>query len=589
MKRILLILALSLIACGGTNLTGTPAPTPSDTFRLVIDRSADLGSAHSISEFIVVQGTPWNRYDPFEAQAWKDLRVRAGDTLLLLNDEFYWPEGGMNVIRSMTPPTDCVTGARGPLGPQGDLWLCADEFEAFLQDWNQTLGTGFNQTLSLSVMPRTLSYNPESPNWVSMSPRDPEEWSAVIGEAARYLAETGWNEPTIWFFCEYENLFHGRDRPLYDGTPETSQARVEDYAELYILTQNALQASLPQVKLIGATTGTYSRDFTRDLQQNPYALGIEDWLEALQRLNPAFEPSAVGWQGYYWYGLDGFGPARLLAGAEHVRGVLRNLGYREDIPQYLGGWNGTFGNFEIADGSMSDDARLQKEAAHLVGMIIDMLEIGSGSRRIQTALYYTWNLDASSFPDYRCGYPYQSVVSTVHEEMVFNDPNYPDCDIPPSVIECKRATYHALTFLSDLRDGNFVSASFRGMTDLDTSALRIAATKQEKATSIVIAHRDGTAIPSFHLEVQGLLPNSAYLVSMQSIHPIKNTCADAVTQMYNLNTDRSGILFMPLPSIEGGVMQIVIQPQSYSITGTATAFDQTGQPLATVQLDSPVP
>jgi len=132
-----------------------------------------------------------------------------------------------------------------------------------------------------------------------MSLADPEEWRAVMREVGRYLAESGWHEPVIMFYSEYENRFYGKDRPLYDGTPETAQARAQDYAEMYILTQNALQEYLPGVKLVGAITGTYSRDFTRDLQQNPYALGIEDWLEALQRLDPAFELSAVGWQGYY--------------------------------------------------------------------------------------------------------------------------------------------------------------------------------------------------------------------------------------------------------------------------------------------------
>jgi len=259
---------------------------------LVIDRRTDQGSAQALSDYIALQGSPWNFDDPFEAQAWKDLRMRTS-SVVLLNDEFYWPEGGIHVIRSVGPPVQaCSGGARGPFGPQGDLWICVDEFEAFLRRWESTLGTDLVQTLELGVMPRTLSYNPQSSNWMAMSPRNPEEWSAVMREVGRYLAEIGWNQPLIFFFGEYENLFYGKDHPLYDGTPDTPRARAEDYAELYILTQNALQEHLPQVKLAGASTGTYSRDFTRDLQQNPYALGIEDWLEALKKLDPTFEPSA---------------------------------------------------------------------------------------------------------------------------------------------------------------------------------------------------------------------------------------------------------------------------------------------------------
>ncbi len=572
MKRtFLLFLILSLAACNSPvapgvtptpNVTTTPGlsdPIPNDIFRLVVDRDADLGSAQAISEFVVVQGAPWNRNDPFEAQAWKDLRLRAGDTALVLNDEYYWPEGGIQVMRSTTPPAECANGARGPLGPQGDLWLCTNEFESFLENWVATLGTDFNQSLTLSVMPRTLSYNPDSPDWAWMSPKDPEEWSAVMRETGRYLAEIGWNAPLIWFFGEYENTFYGKDRPLYDGTPETSQARVQDYAELYILTQNALQEHLPEVKLAGAVTGTYSRDFTRDLQQNPYALGIEDWLEALQRLDPAFEPSAIGWQGYYWYGLDGFGPARLLEGADHIRGALRGMGYREDIPQYLGGWNGTFGNFESVDGTLTDDARLQKEAAHFVSTTIDMLEIGGGERRIQTALYYTWNLDGAAFSDYHCGFPYQSLVSTIHDGMDFGDPT--GCNVPPSEVECKRATWHAFDFLTDMRDGNFIGAAFAGIAEQDISALRFAAATMGESTQIVVAQRDGAAIPFFHLEVRGLSANSAYTVSVQTIHSRENLCADVVSQAYSINSDQNDVLFMPLPSITGGVMQVLVQPQ----------------------------
>ena len=572
MFAIPIALLIVSLACSSTTPTApsveTPLPTADqppverDAFRLVVDGNADLGSAQSIADFVAVQGAPWSRTDPFEAQAWKDLQLRAGDTAVLLNDEFYFNEGGLEVIRSTTPPTECASGARGPLGPQSDLWLCADLLESFLQDWSATLGTDFAQYLNLSVMPRTLSYNPDSPNWAWMSPANPEEWSAVMREAGRYLAEHGWNEPTIWFFGEYENNFRGKDHPLDDGTAANSQARAEDYAELYILTQNALQESLPQVKLIGATSGTYSRDFTRDLQQNPYALGVEDWLEALQRLDPSFVPTAVGWQGYYWYGLDGYGAGRLLEGADHIRGVLRNMGYPEDIPQYLGGWNGTFGNFESADGTLTDDARLQKEAAHLASTVIDMLEIGSERRRIQSALYYTWNLDGPFFPDYHCEYPYQSLVSTIHEGMTIGEELYgSDCNIPPSTIECKRAPYYALDFLNDFRDGNFIASSFAGEADTDTSALRVASAKKDGVTSILLAHRDGDSIPFFHLEALGFSPNRAYIVSVQTIRSTENTCAEMDSQTYSLNTDANGALFMPLPTFEGSVVQIIIQPQ----------------------------
>lgn len=576
MKRSLFIIGIVLLAvfaCASpppqsiTPLPVTPPPVtdapplplepPADSFRLVVDRNAELGSASAISDFIAIQGSPWDRNNPFEAQAWKDLRLRT-DAPRLLNDEYYWPEGGLQVIRSAESPSTCAGGARGPLGPNGDLWLCVNDFESFRQDWAAALGEELHPTLGLDVMPRTLSYNPDSPNWMLMSPANPEEWSAVMREAGAYLAEIGWNEPLIFFFGEYENFFYGKDRPLYDGTAANSQARAEDYAELYILTQNALQEHLPQVKLAGAVTSTYSRDHTRDLQQNPYALGLEDWLEALQRLDPNFVPSAVGWQGYYWYGLDGYGPNRLLEGAEHIRGVLRGMGYPENIPQYLDGWNGTFGNFEAEDGSMPDDARVTKEAAHLASTIIEMLEVGA-ERRIQSAYYYTWNLDGPAFPDYRCEYPYQSLVSTIHEAMILGDPNYPDCDIPPSEIECLRATYHALYFVSQLRDGNFVSAAFAGEGDVDVSDVRFLATRQGEATQIILVQRDGAALPFFHVEMLGLNPNSGYTVTVNTIQPQENACAEAVSQTYSVNANSNGILFMPLPLAENGIMQIQIR------------------------------
>jgi len=526
---------------------------------LVIDRRADQGSAQALSDYIALQGSPWNFDDPFEAQAWKDLRMRTS-SVPLLNDEFYWPEGGIEVIRSAAPPVQaCSGGARGPLGPQGDLWICVDEFEAFLRRWESTLGTDLVQTLGLGVMPRTLSYNPQSSNWMAMSPRDPEEWSAVMREVGRYLAEIGWDQPLIFFFGEYENLFYGKDHPLYDGTPDTPRARAEDYAELYILTQNALQEHLPQVKLAGASTGTYSRDFTRDLQQNPYALGIEDWLEALKKLDPAFEPSAVGWQGYYWYGLDGYGPGRLLEGADHIRGVLVGLGFREEIPQYLNGWNGTFGNSEAVDGAMPDEARLLKEAAHLTSSIIDLLEIGNGQRRIQSAFYYTWNLDGAAFSDYRCGFPYQSLVSTVHEEVDLGDSL--GCNLPASNLECKRATYYAMEFLSDLRDGSFVGASFQGDSSQEVSALRVAAVKKDCATEIVVAHRDGAALPSFNLVAQGLSPSTSYTVTVNTIQPGDSLCATLVSRRDSVSTDQSGALVVPLSATGDGLMQILVQPE----------------------------
>ncbi len=531
---------------------------PANAFRFVVDRNAELGNASIIADFIAVQGSPWDRNNAFEAQAWRDLRLRT-DAPQLLNDEYYWPEGGLQVIRSAEAPSTCAGGARGPLGPNNDLWLCMDDFESFRQNWAAALGEDLHPTLGLGVMPRTLSYNPESPNWMLMSPANPDEWSAVMREAGAYLAEVGWNEPLIFFFGEYENFFYGKDRPLYDSAAETAQARAEDYAELYILTQNALQEHLPQVKLAGAVTSTYSRDHTRDLQQNPYALGLEDWLEALKRLDPNFVPSAVGWQGYYWYGLDGYGSNRLLEGAEHIRGVLRDLGYPEHIPQYLDGWNGTFGNPEAEDGSMPGEARVLKEAAHLAAMMIDMLEVGA-ERRIQSAYYYTWNLDGPAFPDYRCGFPYQSLVSTVHEGINLNDPNYPDCNIPPSEVECLRATYHALHFISDLRDGNFVSAAFAGEGDVDVSGVRYIVTKQADTTQIVLVQRDGAALPFFHLEVQGLNPNSRYTVTVNTIQPLENACAEVVSQTYSVNANQNGALFFPLPPAENGLMQILVQP-----------------------------
>lgn len=385
-----------------------------------------------------------------------------------------------------------------------------------------------------------------------MSPADPDEWIAVMREVGRYLAEIGWGRPTIFFFGEYENLFYGKDRAL------SSKERAPDHAELYILTQRALAESLPQVQLVAPATSTYSRVFTQELQANPDALGIEDWLEALKSLDPGFEPSAIGWQGYYWYGLDGFGTGRLLDGAEHIRGVLRELGFRESIPQYLCGWNGTFGNFEAEDGSMPDDIRLSKEAAHLISSIIDWMEIGSGGEpRIRSAHYYTWNLDG---PPECEGYPYQSIVSSVHEKMELGDPM--GCDIPASNIACRRSTYHAMQFLNDLRAGRLVGASFAADAADAWSSLRIAAVKKDRATEILVAHRDDRAIPAINMTLRGLSPRKRYRVSVDTIRPAGNTCATIVaSRARRLKADATGTLVTLLPSTGDGIMRVRVGPR----------------------------
>ncbi len=520
-----------------------------DAVYLTVDRRADLGNAEVLSNYVAIQGMTWNYWDRFESRAWKELRMRT-DSVPLLNDEYYFPEGGIRVLRSGTRPS---ASARGPLGPRRDLWIDATDFASYRATLATRLGMGMDQMgLGLGAMPRTLSYAPASPNWMSMSPADPEEWIAVMREVGRYLAEIGWQQPTIYLFGEYENLFYGKDRPL------SSKERALDHAELYILTQRALAESLPHIKLVAPATSTYSRVFTQELQANPDALGIEDWLEATKSLDPGFEPSAIGWQGYYWYGLDGFGPGRLLEGAEHIRGVLRELGFREDIPQYLCGWNGTFGNFEAEDGSMPDDVRLSKEAAHLISSIIDWVEIGAGGApRISSAHYYTWNLDG---PPECEGFPYQSLVSSVHEKMDLGDPL--GCDIPASNIACRRATYHAMQFLSDLRAGRLIGVSFGADASEAWSNLRIAAVKKDRTTEILVAQRDNTAIPSINLALQGVSPRKRYKVTVDTIRSSGNACAAIVSsRARRIKADATGTLVTLLPSTGDGIMRVRVAPR----------------------------
>jgi len=208
---------------------------------------------------------------------------------------------------------------------------------------------------------------------------------------------------------------------------------------------------------------------------------------------------------------------------------------------------------------MPDEARLLKEAAHLTSTIIDWLEIGSGcKRRIQTAFYYTWNLDSPAFSDYRCGFPYQSLVSTVHEGVDLGDSS--GCNLPASNLECKRATYYAMEFLSDLRDGSFVGATFQGDSVQEVSALRVAAVKKECTTEIVVAHRDGAALPSFDLMAQGLSPSTSYTVTVNTIQPGDTSCATIVSRRDSASTDQSGTLVVPLSATGDGLMQILVQP-----------------------------
>ena len=195
----------------------------SDTINLTVDRRTDFGSADVLSNYVAIQGMTWNYWDRFESRAWKDLRMRT-DSVPLLNDEYYFPEGGIRVLRSATRPG---AAARGPLGPRRDLWIDVTDFVFYRATLASRLGMGIDQMgLGLGAMPRTLSYNPASPNWMAMSPADPDEWSAVMREVGRFLAEIGWVQPTIFFFGEYENLFYGKDRPL------SSKERAPDHAEL---------------------------------------------------------------------------------------------------------------------------------------------------------------------------------------------------------------------------------------------------------------------------------------------------------------------------------------------------------------------
>ena len=50
-------------------------------------------------------------------------------------------------------------------------------------------------------------------------------------------------------------------------------------------------------------------------------------------------------------------------------------------------------------------------------------------------------------------------------------------------------------------------------------------------------------------------------MTVNTIQPQENACAAVVSQTYSLNSDPNGVLFLPLPLAENGVMQITIQPQ----------------------------
>lgn len=112
-----------------------------DTINLTVDRRADFSSADLLSNYVAIQGMTWNYWDRFESRAWKELRMRT-DSVPLLNDEYYFPEGGIQVLRSATRPG---AAARGPLGPRRDLWIDATDFASYRATLASRLGMGIDQ------------------------------------------------------------------------------------------------------------------------------------------------------------------------------------------------------------------------------------------------------------------------------------------------------------------------------------------------------------------------------------------------------------------------------------------------------------
>lgn len=196
----------------------------------------------------------------------------------------------------------------------------------------------------------------------------------------------------------------------------------------------------------------------------------------------------------------------------------------------------------------------------MAAQIIDMLDLGR-NRRIHGAYYYTWNFEAPLREDYRCGFPYQSLVSTVHDGYPSGDPDLPDCDVPPSQIECLRATYHALYFLRELRDGVLVATEFAGRGPVDLSPLRAVAAKSGEAIRAVVADRNGATLPFLRLEVRRLQPRRDYTVTVKTIEPLAHACATVRSVEVTAQTNAGGLLTLALPRLQGNVLQVLVQPR----------------------------
>jgi hypothetical protein len=515
-----------------------------------VNRSKVIGPASVIENYIGVQGEPFNAGDPFEANAWKSVGMRT-DSFPLIDDAGIFNNRGIEVFRGEAPETGNV---RGPFGPNNDLWIRTDNFDSSIASYRKDLGMKDSQIqLAIAVMPKVLSYMPESPNYSVMSPASREEWTATIVKIAKYLKEIGWSHWSFSLMGEPESGFYGENQS------PTTPGIEDSYAKLWIDTERAFDSVHPGTRIFAVANGVYSSELLAKLRGNPGEIGVDHYISALRRADPDFQPKAIAVQGYFWLGSKGYGAERLLFAADYIRSVLEANGFNPDIPISLEGFNGTFGNPESSVspkqrknvGKFGQSA-LDREAAFSLSSLLDFIRVGK--RGFAYTYYYTWNLDYNLDCGVAAGddapFPYQSIISTKRPKT---DSGLGDgCYYPASELDCGRATYQMFVLLSRMKQGSIVSSSIEARSESDVSVL---ATANGRNTQVIIANRYGKELKSRKLNILGANPGKSYRITTSEIVSEPNLCARILTkERKSVVAARDGSLTIDIPSTKRSIL-----------------------------------
>ncbi len=546
----------ALLAVAAFCASADDGPAPLAVLRGV---TVAVGDPHpvpgrALEGYIAVQGYPADIDNPSEREIWARLGLTTDSIPLLdsMDEEgnLYFGDG-ITVFRSALL-TARAPGVTGPFGPRGDLYMDTRRFDdhvARLQAAPAAGGLGIRRerlTFGLGVVPGVLSCPdflgrpcpPMDDYNVTLWPHDIEEWEALMRQVGAHLRRRGLPDPMIEFFPEPESYYLGRYRSV--RAPEA----MFDHAEFYVVTQMALQGTLPDVRLAAPGHAIFSHDLFGPAQD---AVDAKDWLAHTQKVarvlfgQAKFQPSAVCWQGYM-YGLEGcacrlsrdcydehassitYDPTavRLRVAVEYYRKLLLDLGLDPDVPQSISGWNYMFNNADYPEypGYARDPVPaaeiLRIEAASLSSQIVDWVTVygdPNGDRHIDIrAHYYGWN-----DTDENGGQPVgtQSMIQAVHERVAVV-PSAGEA-APANVVERvtyrPRETYRAFEALRGMVDGEIVKVA---VVDA-SSRLRSLATRHEGGrVQVLLVDRYAEPLGELSVALDGLAPG-AYAVTVRSI------------------------------------------------------------------------